>query len=555
MIHLSVADAAALREPVPFRHTWDVGIGRSVYVVGNHPDLGDWDPVRSIRLNWTPGNVWTGHIGLPAGTEIEYKFIARTNSIGAHCDPQVEWMPGPNLTTNVPPAPPAPYAGKTIYYRSTWTNVGILYRSGEQFVGVPMQRIGEGRTPAESLYRIDRIGTVGAPLEFAMYGYQDNIQHWDNAPYPGYGDNNYYTELDVFYLQDQHVFNYLPPATLSPPRIFVTNVASSVAGIAERRVRILLPRGYDENTWKRYPVLYLHDGQNVYDPGGAFGSWSIDVHAPREISQGRMREAILVAIDNTDERLAEYCPPGDSAVGETGIADRYTQFVVDNVRPTIDTHFRTLNTPEHTLVMGSSMGGLVSLYMGVEGGGVFGKVGALSSSFWTAPNFVARLAETAGIGLRVYLDAGTAEGESVWNIWDAREQLMHKGYAEHMDLWTVIECGATHSEGAWNGRFPAAARYLLNLRDEANRLAHHVAPVQVGGLLSADAETWTVPFGPALHGWLYTLDRSASLIQPEWVALSTTHVERLPWQAQHTLAISAPVDAGSGVYRISARAE
>ncbi len=545
--------ASPHREPVGFSFTQDVGIGRSVYVVGNHPDIGSWNPVNAVRLRWTPGNVWTGSVAIRAGTELEYKYIARTNSIGAHCDGgNVSWQDGPNLTLTVPAQPPAPYEGKTIYYHSSWTNASILYRLGTNtnFVNVAMEQVGPGRSPQEYLYRLSGIGTAGEPIEFVPNGYLDGQQFWDNAPYPGYGNSNYFTPLDHFFLQDGHIFNYQPPASLSAPQIITNQVNSTIANILGRRVRVLLPRGYMENNWKRYPVVYLHDGQNVYAPGGAFGSWDADISTIREISQGRMREVILVAIDNTNDRLAEYCPPGDSGAGSAGKADLYYQYLIQDVRPYVDSTFRTLTDPANTGLMGSSMGGLVSAYVGLGAGDEFGLIGAMSSSFWAATNFVTRLGTIDTAGVRIYMDAGTGEGNSVWRIWDVYNHLLADGYTQNADLWTVVECGTIHNEAAWRGRYPAAARYLFNLLDEANLLVYEDQQLQMQLVKEAAASDWTARF-TSLHGWQYDLEEATSLTLPDWAEAGTNVIERMPWQKRE-LPLSVGESPSVRYYRIRA---
>lgn len=547
--------ASPHREPVSFSYEWDVGLGRSVYVVGNHPDVGSWNPLEAVRLYWTPGNVWTGQLAVQAGTALEYKYIARINTQSQHCEmTNVVWMgDGPNLERSISAQPDAPYTGKTIYYLSSWTNAFILYKVGTNFVdSAAMEQMGSGRVEGESLYRISGIGETGEPIEFVPHGYLDGVEYWDNAPYPGYGDDNYHTTLDVFHLQDGHVFNYRPPANVSAPSILVTNVASSVAGIPGRDVRIYLPRGYEENTWKRYPVLYMHDGQNIFHPGGAFGSWDVDFSATREIGQGRVREAIIVGMDNNTNRLAEYSPPGDAVQGNAGIGDAYMDYVVNHVRPTIDTHFRTLNDPPNTLVAGSSMGGLISTYMGLEGAGVFGKVGAFSPSYWAASNLVAWIESNDTKGVRFYLDGGTGEGSSIWQIWTVYDHLLRDGYAPNADLKMVIGCGQGHDEPAWAARFPEAMRYLLSVWDEANLLMHEEAPLRIEhAALTLPDHTFQVAYY-AFSGWSYRLERTTSLTDPSaWQPVVASGTEPLPWTSA-TLTVTNMPDSAS--YRLIADA-
>ncbi len=535
------------REVVSFSVTTNTGAGRSEFVVGSHPDVGNWNPTGAVKLYWTAGDVWTGQVAVQAGTVLEYKFITRETATNRYCDNgNAEWMGGPNLTTSVPAQPDAPYAGKTVFYHSGWTNAFVLWHSNTDWISTPMTRLGAGRVAGEYLYRADGIGEAGEDLEFIPYGSLGGVQYWDHAPYGGFGDSNYYTSLDAFFLQDGNVFGYWPPASVSVSRIVTTNVTSSWAPtIPSRDIRIYLPRGYDQNAWKRYPVLYLHDGQNVFQPGGAFGCWYAELSADKEISQGRMREAILVGVDNhPTNRLGEYCPPGDTARGSIGIADVYGNFLIHNVRPTVDTHYRTLNDRSNTLTLGSSMGGLVSLYLGLETN-VFGRLGVVSPAFWTATNFVGRVDSSQTKGVIVYMDMGTEEGSEMWDdAWQVYDLLLQDGYAPNEDLEMAIGCGHPHSEWAWAERMPGMYRYLLHVRDEPNLIAQDLYPPVIG-----QSSATTVSFN-TLKGRDYRLDRSAELSSLSWSGIATGAVESLPW-ATRTLTDTNPPPAGA-FYRVAA---
>ncbi len=354
------------------------------------------------------------------------------------------------------------------------------------------------------------------------------------------------TALDVFFLQDGNVFSYRPPVTVSVSRIETTNVTSSWAPtIPSRNIRIYLPRGYDQNTWKRYPVLYLHDGQNVFQPGGAFGCWNAERTADQEISQGRMRETIVVGVDNhPTNRLGEYCPPGDTARGSIGIADVYANFLIHNVRPTVDAHCRTLNDRSNTLTLGSSMGGLVSAYLGLETN-AFGRVGVLSPAFWPADRFVGRMDSNDTRGIRIYMDMGTDESEAdMWEpFWRVYDLFLVDGYAVNDDLRIAIGCGQQHNEAAWAARLPGAYRFLLNLWDEPNVLAQSEYPPAIGSASADRRFTFD-----SLKGRAYRLDRSADLRSGTWLGAATSVVENLPWSSR-TLSDTNEPDA-SGFYRL-----
>lgn len=257
-------------------------------------------------------------------------------------------------------------------------------------------------------------------------------------------------------------------------RIETLLVESDDAAIPSREVRVWLPPGYDEGG-RRYPVIYFHDGQNVFRPGGPFGCWFAEDAATAEMAAGHMREAIIVAVDNNpadggNARVTEYQPPGDvnprSATKAGGACDRYADYLLKKVKPSVDAKFRTLPDAANTVAAGSSMGGLVSLWLGRETE-AFGAVGVFSPAFWTSPNFAAAVIGGAKKdGLRIYMDMGTREkGNTRGDYWkDAlvvREALLRQGWVEGADLFWNPGEGDEHNEKAWAKRLPAALRFLL----------------------------------------------------------------------------------------------
>lgn len=425
------------------------------------------------------GDQWLGRVAVQGSmyaSEVSYKLPTRITTSAAHCDTANGSLAGATLSTNVPMWDPG-YAGKTIYYHSTWTHVAVLYRDPQTDVwqfSPPMTRVGDGRNANEHRYMIHGIGEAGRPLEFVIRGYTNDVAVWDN-PAAGGINNNYYTSLDFFFLQDKHIFNYEPPPVVSPPQVVpVASWPSSFTanGIPSRGGRIYLPRGYAQNTDKHYPVLYMQDGQNVFDPGGPFGSWSADAAATREITQGRMRETIIVAVNNTSSRMSEYGTPQDGYTGHF-----YLRYLIDNVKAPVDANYRTLPGFMDTGVMGSSLGGLISAYMGLSTN-VFGLVGAVSPSYWYGPNFRTWIDAQPTKGNRIYQDAGTAEGASMWNhFWPVYGHYLADGYAVNDDLLIAIGCDQGHNEAAWASRVPTAFRFLFNPWDEANGLDTNLPPV------------------------------------------------------------------------------
>ena len=227
-----------------------------------------------------------------------------------------------------------------------------------------------------------------------------------------------------------------------------------------RDVITYLPPSYGTGT-RRYPVIYMHDGQNLFDDATSFAEeWRVD-NTMNALSQVGL-EAIVVGVFNTEGRLGEYSPFED-AEGRGGDGDRYLDFLVDTLKPRIDHDFRTRPGRDHTLVAGSSMGGLISLYAFFRRPDVFGKAGVISPSLWFAERSIFPFVEAAPYTPgKVYLDVGTLEGEgTVADVRHLRELLLGKGYRRHRDLVYVEEKEAGHSEAAWSQRLHFAVDFLL----------------------------------------------------------------------------------------------
>jgi predicted alpha/beta superfamily hydrolase len=230
---------------------------------------------------------------------------------------------------------------------------------------------------------------------------------------------------------------------------------------------VCLPPGYDREPARRYPVLYLHDGQNVFDdlPLAAFGvQWGIDTTARALIHAGLMEPVILVAIGNAGrERIDEYTPTRDAAHDAGGRADRYGQMLVYEIKPWVDHHWRTRRAPADTGVAGSSLGGLLSLYLGITHPTVFGKLGVLSPSVWWDDRWVVRqLATDPGRrpALKVWLDVGTGEHRMVKGARLLYRMLVRRGWRPGDDLCYHEAEGARHDERAWGERAGAVLRFL-----------------------------------------------------------------------------------------------
>ena len=250
-----------------------------------------------------------------------------------------------------------------------------------------------------------------------------------------------------------------PPGTLDViPDVYSPELDNS------REIVVYRPASYDKGT-SRYPVIYMHDGQNLFDPETSFaGEWGVDraiAHAPR-----KARRALVVGIPNRGaERLDEYSPFIDAQRGG-GKGDAYVDFIVNTIKPMIDDRYRTIPDAESTGIVGSSMGGLLSLYAFFRQPAHFGFVGALSPSLWYAEAAIFGWVENAPfVPGRIYLDTGTREGPRTLSNARAMYALLEeKGYRRGRDLQWVEDHGGLHNEAAWGRRFKKALPFLLGVQ-------------------------------------------------------------------------------------------
>ncbi len=252
--------------------------------------------------------------------------------------------------------------------------------------------------------------------------------------------------------------------------------------VAARTIDVWLPPSYGRDPNRRYPVLYMHDGQNLFDPALSYTGvdWDIDGAMTRLIERGEVREAIVVGIWNTPRRFAEYMPRapvnGDTVPsgipgrdpGRTAdiVSDDYLRFVVEELKPFIDARYRTQAGRDDTLVMGSSMGGLISLYALAKYPQVFGAAGAVSTHWPVCEGCMIDWLKTAlpAPGThRLYFDHGTATLDALYPPYQAKMDTTMRalGYREGRSWTTRSFEGAEHNEAAWKARVEIPLRFLL----------------------------------------------------------------------------------------------
>jgi predicted alpha/beta superfamily hydrolase len=239
-----------------------------------------------------------------------------------------------------------------------------------------------------------------------------------------------------------------------------------------RDVLVYLPRGYRRSLRRRFPVLYLHDGQNMFDAATAFAGveWNADESAERLTKQKLMEPTILVAVANTGKnRIHEYAPTAGVIEATAtrkkrsrGMLRKYGEFLARELKPFIDRHYRTRPEAEFTGLGGSSLGGLATLALGLWFPNIFNRLAVMSPSIWwdncAIFGILERVEEKPP--LKIWLDTGT--NEPGWErARELCERLLEKGWRLGDDLEYVEVEGAGHSEAAWANRFEAVLRYLF----------------------------------------------------------------------------------------------
>jgi len=231
-----------------------------------------------------------------------------------------------------------------------------------------------------------------------------------------------------------------------------------------RRVLIYLPPDY-VNSKKRYPVLYMHDGQNIFDDLTSFaGEWGVD-ETLDSISSHR-KEMIVVAIDHGgSKRMNEYCPydmsegPNGEKFGE-GEGNKYVDFLVKTLKPFIDKNYRTLKSKQNTFIAGSSMGGLISMYAVLKYPKLFGGVGVFSPAFWIGPKIFDDIKAKGGkVNSKIYFYCGEQEGENMVPYTEKAFSEMRK--VSKSKMVCIIRPDGKHSEWVWKEEFPLFYLWLM----------------------------------------------------------------------------------------------
>jgi predicted alpha/beta superfamily hydrolase len=251
------------------------------------------------------------------------------------------------------------------------------------------------------------------------------------------------------------------------PNMRVHNFHSGVLS-QDRHILVWLPPGYGNDPAKRYPVFYMHDGQNKYL------NWRIDETAQALIASEEIEPLILVGIyhgGTHEDRFRDYTPTHDPNYRSSGKADAYGRMLIEEIKPFIDSQYRTLSDAANTGLGGASLGGLVSLYLGLKYPGTFGKLALMSPSVWWDDRLIIKNVKklSSKPNQQIWLDVGTNEGgRAVGGVKQLRNALVAKGWDLNSDLRYLEAKGAEHNEKAFAGRADQVLRYLFAVRATRN---------------------------------------------------------------------------------------
>ena len=228
-----------------------------------------------------------------------------------------------------------------------------------------------------------------------------------------------------------------------------------------RRVWIYLPSDYEASD-KEYPVLYMHDGQNLFDNNTSYsGEWKVD-ETLLQLEKDKHLKIIVVAVDNGSEhRMNEYNPWIHKKFGG-GEGNAYLKFLTKTLKPEIDKKYRTLSGASNTGIMGSSMGGLISMYGIMEYSNIFGKAGVFSPSFWISKSAFTQVKSNASPeNMKIYMLMGGKEGSNMTKVMNKMTKILQKKGFDNSNLFSLTVADGVHHESFWEAEFAKAVLWLF----------------------------------------------------------------------------------------------
>lgn len=223
-----------------------------------------------------------------------------------------------------------------------------------------------------------------------------------------------------------------------------------------KKVWVYLPLNYEKST-KKYPVLYMHDAQNLFDAKTAYaGEWNVD-----ETLDSLQMNVIVIGIEHGNEKRLEELTPYKHEKYGGGNADAYLDFIINTLKPHVDKTYRTKTNAKHTTIFGSSLGGLISYYAILKHPETFGKAGIFSPSFWFTEDIYTLTEKTEKINAKLYFLCGDNESKDMVTDFTKMTNLVGQRICKKSNLQQVIIKGGKHNEKLWREHFGVAMKWLL----------------------------------------------------------------------------------------------
>lgn len=444
--NILVMQALANAETVDLSIQYTAPSGQSVFVTAQHPKFGDGDVTRAVKLSQHDRSTWSLKAELPPDTELTFTYLLRHDSPGRLSDPKngsvIRTVKKATKRTDVAPQQ------ITVIQDGHIADVRMTSKHGAN-VTVPLTRtVYQGRT--QFVGTIDHVYRAnGYDMEVFVDGTPALTDSVPTRCHPA----------PLFY-QGGQAYHYRPSTETSAPRWVEFDFTPS--GFRTRRVTVLLPRGYDQDTNRRYPVVYAEDGIYAFSQHRESPSWDIDNAIITMTRRGELPEVIVVAIDNTQDRSAEYTPEYASFDGTNGRGDEYITAVRDGLLPVINRWYRTETAPSKNLHVGRSLGGLLGYHIARNHEGTWGSVIAMSTVFYVGLDRNLAFADLPKDQWgRLYLDSGTAgehDDDYGSNVL-VRDRLIQNGHVLGSSFHYTVGNNHQHNDDAWRSRYPEAMRW------------------------------------------------------------------------------------------------
>jgi len=455
---LAILPVSAMPQVTEISINQETQFGQSVFVTADHPAFGNGDVTKAVKLSPHNYPEWSIATELPPNLVLDFQYYIRSDAANSLPDGNNGSLISSESISSETQTQ-SPQKIRVLSESNATTGEVRITSDGNPITTIAMEK---EVVDSETFFKAEIPATHRNEGHFFEVFIDGPAVLENSSPIP--------SQAISIIIQNGEAFLYTPPSTdFNPGEPRRETFQFDLTGFPSRQIKVLLPRGYDQNTDKRYPVIYMQDGQNVFSPGGAFGSWDADITINSMIAHGELPEVITIAIDNTNERFAEYTPEY-GAIGQTqGRGGEFLDAIINELIPKVNNDYRTLTGPENTIHIGSSLGGLLGFFAAINRNEAFGSVIAMSPSFQIGTDDnLALTEEPVESWARIYLDSGTSGGsnDGYVNTITVRDSMIENGHVFGIDFIHQVGLNQQHNEAAGRSRLPNALRWwaapLLN---------------------------------------------------------------------------------------------